>query len=431
MASRLSIQHRLPLEVIEHIIDQFADYNVDPDGRAHIDAESLKACSLTCQAFLPRARKHIFHSFVLIHDVDVYLFANFIHDFPELAHYVRFLYYVFEPSHTGNPLIPAAFQRLTKLTSINLVAGSKTWHDVPRALRTPLLNLIRFPSIRYLRLEDIYNIAPYELFPCPNLKELELSDVLLRRPGKPAVLEVQDCKPAQLERLQIEGRGSQFVLDMLNTRDAQGNPVLDLEQVTDYTVYRITNPTDFYATEEVMMQMPNLEKLHIACSHESSAAELVEKYSLAYINLKTLQLGFDLLGDDTLSSVCTLLRSIKGRNPIQSLQLDILDSYHYIPNHKFKFALDKKLSEIEEIFLQPSWDSITNLTLEIIIPEGVEDGLTSWFNHKDQLPLSFKQDLEDKIKDSLNQCFKKLSEKKPFKFDYVIEDLQDYEDSEI
>jgi hypothetical protein len=47
---------RLPLEVLERIIDDVAEYDDDL-----IDyPSSIKACALVCHSFLPLCRKHIF-----------------------------------------------------------------------------------------------------------------------------------------------------------------------------------------------------------------------------------------------------------------------------------------------------------------------------------------------------------------------------------
>ena len=52
---------RLPLEVLERIIDDVAKYNDDL-----IDSlSSIKACALVCHSFLPLCRKHIFASVTL------------------------------------------------------------------------------------------------------------------------------------------------------------------------------------------------------------------------------------------------------------------------------------------------------------------------------------------------------------------------------
>lgn len=258
----ISLMDYLPLEIIELIIDNLSADESNPHNGDR-NTESLRACSLTCQVFLPLSRKHIFYFIALRFDERASRFAQLIQDSPAIAHYIRDLHYEIESTHFEISLLPSAFKSLTNLRSFNLSALELKWPEVPTSLRSSLLHLIHLPTIHSLHLGPLPNIGPHELVPWPNLKDLSLFFVDDDRPFQ-NILPTLSTKPIQLEKLSVEGSGNKFVLDMLNTRDSEGNSILNLEALKEYTIYDIDRSGDLFEALQVLKHAQNLESMSVA-----------------------------------------------------------------------------------------------------------------------------------------------------------------------
>ena len=126
----------LPLDVLEAIID-----------RANDNTASLRNLSLTCSAFLPRARYHLFHGIV-------------VQTVQHLESSREFL--------DSRPWLPTLVQRAT----LHLTAGSK--FDVLGVVPVHLIS--RLPNLRVWRMESDY-------FQPPRLSLHRLTTSCLRRYG--------------------------------------------------------------------------------------------------------------------------------------------------------------------------------------------------------------------------------------------------------
>ena len=134
---------RLPLEVLERIIDDVVKYNDDLTiDNLSSNWTSIKACALVCHSFLPPCRKHIFAAVTLnarnssspTSDDLNHLLSNS----PHLAVYIRKLYYLVNKkdfaAHRSQWLL-SMFKKLVKLRK---------------------LSIGYFPSLRKIRLDVIW-----------------------------------------------------------------------------------------------------------------------------------------------------------------------------------------------------------------------------------------------------------------------------------
>ena len=165
---------RLPLEVLERIIDDVA---------AHYDRfSSIKACALVCHSFLPSCRKRIFANVILnaqyasspTSDVLNHLLSNS----PHLAVYIRNLaYYINEMEFVTEIflwLLPM-FKKLVNLQKLSITyLHSRKLDWMSLSTRKVLLALLHLPTLTSISLSTIRNFPVADLASCVNLKKLRI-----------------------------------------------------------------------------------------------------------------------------------------------------------------------------------------------------------------------------------------------------------------
>lgn len=178
----------LPFELIEEIINIVALAD-PPDHHPNI-----KACSLTCHAFLPHARKHIFRS-IAVYEAHrtssvssntsrplLFPFARLLTHNPKIGEYVRELRYFIIPAlgriEPEGPS-PSSLGHLTNLEVFSIQGENFliSWKTMYSPSRSALLHLMHKPSISTVSMSRISAFSLSDLVPCTHLRTLRLRDV--------------------------------------------------------------------------------------------------------------------------------------------------------------------------------------------------------------------------------------------------------------
>ncbi|KAF8968097.1 hypothetical protein BDZ97DRAFT_1800857 [Flammula alnicola] len=153
----------IPLDVVGVIFDILAY-----DDENFI---SLKACSLTCQAFLPLCRKYIFASINIDDRADMlWKLTTTL----EIADCVRELHFGIRNGDTWHLIdLPDILKRLTRMSSLTLFycnAGNLDWKSIPTQMENSLLCLLHLPTLTSLKLCSIENFPISALMLCTHLR---------------------------------------------------------------------------------------------------------------------------------------------------------------------------------------------------------------------------------------------------------------------
>ena len=231
---------RLPLELVERIIDDVAEYDDN-----HIDKfSSIKACALVCHYFLPLCRKYIFASVILntaqrlsppTSDDLNHLLSNS----PHLAVYIRKLDYNVDKEEFVAErfiwLLPM-FKKLIKLQKLSIISmrsGSGKLDWMSSSERNVLLPLLHLPTLTSISLSSIRNFPFADLANCVNLKKLRIQYLECSTPnGAGKFLEALSPTPVMLERLTIEA-GIDPVQHLCHARRPDGIPIIDFSTLKE------------------------------------------------------------------------------------------------------------------------------------------------------------------------------------------------------
>ena len=257
---------RLPLEVVERIIDNVAVYNDDPS--------SIKACALVCHSFLPVCRKHIFASVTLTtrqHSSPAGTrpssdnFNRLLSNSPHLAVYIRKLdYHVTKKEFLSRRylwLLPM-FKKLVKLQKLRIgyyVSGGLRLDWMLSSVRKVLVPLLHFPTLTSVKLSSIKNFPLADLAACVNLKKLNILNLEWSN-GVGKILDALPATPALLEWLVIDDSNLKPLQQLRNARRPDGKPIIDfssLKQIESRDV-RIQTMTQFFGI------CKNLHKIHLS-----------------------------------------------------------------------------------------------------------------------------------------------------------------------
>ena len=232
---------RLPLELVERIIDDVAEYDNN-----YIDKfSSIKACALVCHCFLPLCRKYIFASVILdtraaplrrtpTSDKLNHLLSNS----PHLAVYIRKLYYCVEEREFAAerfPWLSSMFKKLVKLQKLSISyywrpSGRLDW--MSSSGRNVLLPLLHLPTLTSISLSSIRNFPFADLANCVNLKKLRIQYLECSTPdGVGKFLEALSPTPVMLERLTIDGGSANLVQQLCHARRPDGKPIIDFSSL--------------------------------------------------------------------------------------------------------------------------------------------------------------------------------------------------------
>ena len=240
---------RLPLEVLERIIDDVVKYNDDLTiDNLSSNWTSIKACALVCHSFLPPCRKHIFAAVTLnarnsssptSDDLNRLLLNS-----PHLAVYIRKLYYLVNKkdfaAHRSQWLL-SMFKKLVKLRKLSigyfpsLRGGRFDWMSSGRKVLLPLLHL---PTLTSIHLDTICNFALADLASCVNLKKLRIRSLECSN-GVGKFLEALPATPVMLERLSIDKGNIKPVQKLCLARRPDGKPIIDFSSLKEIKSYDI------------------------------------------------------------------------------------------------------------------------------------------------------------------------------------------------
>ena len=232
---------RLPLELVERIIDDVAEYDNN-----YIDKfSSIKACALVCHCFLPLCRKYIFASVILdtraaplrrtpTSDKLNHLLSNS----PHLAVYIRKLYYCVEEREFAAerfPWLSSMFKKLVKLQKLSISyywrpSGRLDW--MSSSGRNVLLPLLHLPTLTSISLSSIRNFSLADLASCVNLKKLQIQSLECSTPdGVGNFSEALSPSPVMLEWLTIDEGNVKPVQQLCHARRPDGKPIIDFSSL--------------------------------------------------------------------------------------------------------------------------------------------------------------------------------------------------------
>ena len=198
---------RLPLELIERIIDDVAEYDDD-----HIyKLSSIQACALVCHDFLPPCRKYIFASVTLntaqrVSPPTSFDLNHLLSKSPHLAVCIRKLNYNVDEEEFDTErfswLLPM-FKKLVKLQKLSISywrSGKLDW--MLSSARKVLLTLLHLPTLTSISLSSIRNFSLADLASCVNLKKLRIQSLECLPPnGVGIFFDALPPTPVMLERL--------------------------------------------------------------------------------------------------------------------------------------------------------------------------------------------------------------------------------------
>ena len=227
---------RLPLEVVNLIIDDLAKYN---------QLSSIKACALVCHSFLPLCRKHIFASVTLnarhssspTSDDLNYLLSNS----PHLAVYILNLDYRLNKKEFVKKrflwLLPM-FKKLVKLRSLSIIyflrsSRCKIFDWMSSSGRKVLLPLLHFPTLTSITLKTIGNFPLADLTGCVNLKKLEFESLECSPNGVGNFSVALPSTSVMLERLVINMGSMKLVQKLCHSRRPDGKPIIDFSSLNE------------------------------------------------------------------------------------------------------------------------------------------------------------------------------------------------------
>ena len=232
---------RLPLEVVERIIDDVAEYD------NHInDLSSIKAFALVCHCFLPLCRKYIFASVILDIRRPSSTSDNLnrlLSNSPHLAVYIRKLdYNVDEEEFVAERftwLVPM-FKNLVELQKLSI----RYWPSGPYSVddrrldwmssseRKVLLPLLHLPTLTSISLSSIRNFPLADFASCINLQKLGIHSLECSTPN--SVGKFSDAlspTPVMLERLTIDAGNVIPVQQLCLARRPDGKPIIDFSSL--------------------------------------------------------------------------------------------------------------------------------------------------------------------------------------------------------
>ena len=251
---------RLPLEVLERIIDEAAENDLSDIPQFYNKLSSIKSCALVCHSFLPLCRKHIFASVALnaqrpyspTSDNLDYLLSNS----PHLAVYIRKLkYFVTKREFVAKRLLwlLPMFKKLVKLRKLSIIyspagvsARGKVLDWMSSSVRKVLLPLLHFPTLTSIKLSSIDNFPLADLAYCVNLKKLKILDLECSN-GVGKFLETLPTAPVMLERLEIR-RSIKHVQQLCDARRPDGKPIIDFSSLKEIsaTATRLDSLTELF-----------------------------------------------------------------------------------------------------------------------------------------------------------------------------------------
>ena len=248
----------IPLEIHETIIDLLAE-----DDKNFVP---IKAYSLVCRTFLPLCRKHIFASIVLNHgprSPTTRMLERLISASPEIANYIRKLYYNIAVDDFTNPLIQECLKRISRLQFLavrNYNGRKLDWSS--NHLRPALLHLLHLPTLTHFTVFAIDKFVASDLAPCVNLKILDIgSDTTGTATNTFAA--ALPHPSIQLNEFVSGINNSTVIMNLCIAQRPDGQPVIDFTSLPKIRV-EIEKDNDL-ASEELFRRCKQLTDVSISC----------------------------------------------------------------------------------------------------------------------------------------------------------------------
>ena len=257
---------KLPLEVIERIIDEVAE-----DDDLNNNFSSIKACALVCHSFLPRCRKHIFASVTLnsrrppspASDDLRHLLSNS----PHLVVYIRTLDYNVNKKEFALRRFSWLLPMFKKLVNLQKLGISYSPAALGRRLdwtspseRKVLLPLLHLPTLTSIRLSTIRNFPLADLTSCVNVKTLQIECLECSTPNSVGnFLETLPATPVILEQLVIIEGNIKPVQQLCHARRPDGKPIVDFSSLKKISA----SVPQLDSLRELLVMVRNLHKISL------------------------------------------------------------------------------------------------------------------------------------------------------------------------
>ncbi|KAI0925674.1 hypothetical protein AcV5_008350 [Taiwanofungus camphoratus] len=138
-----------PIEIFERIIDFLSG-----DHPFWLDRQTLSYCALTCRAWLPRSRYHLFHDVTIRNSRQLYRFAKQLTASPHLDGLVDELSIVYPHPRLLNVVPIMLARKLTKVNRLRIHGGLLEQLRLSRVDQKFLMPLAEFASITQFELID-------------------------------------------------------------------------------------------------------------------------------------------------------------------------------------------------------------------------------------------------------------------------------------
>ena len=251
-----------PLEIEEIILDLLAE-----DDKGH---SVLKTCSLVCQAFLPICRKHIFGSIFLndpnaISPHTTRAFERLLRETPEIADYIRKLYFTIQIADWTSSSIQESLKRISRLEFLSVRHHSwqaLDWSNNP--FRPALLHLLHLPTLTHFVVMNISVFALSDLIPCVNLKYLDFSHL--------TSIAAENTFPATLPEHSIQlnefvaeyGASAATIMKLCSAQRPDGQPIIDFGSLSKIKA-DFARPNQSRALQELFRHCRVLTNVSLSC----------------------------------------------------------------------------------------------------------------------------------------------------------------------
>ena len=215
----------IPLDIILYIIDLLAGGD-DEDS----DFKSIRILSQACKSMVPLCRKHLFSSICLFSESNSKRFSDLLSKNPDIACYVRSLYYPLFISQAIGAHELNTIEILKERSPLQAIQISSArhcdWNDFPESLRSSLVSLFQLPTVTFLGIYLFKEFPATALTGCGNLIELELEGLEL---NFPEVNQVISCSKIPTPVSLRIGKETYGLADLLNSASLHlGGPIVDL-----------------------------------------------------------------------------------------------------------------------------------------------------------------------------------------------------------
>ncbi|KAF8968041.1 hypothetical protein BDZ97DRAFT_1916270 [Flammula alnicola] len=358
----------IPLDVVGAIFDILA---TDNDKREE-EFTSLKARALTCHAFLPLCRKHIFASITIngpsLPFTDPPPGTNALRKLldttPEIAFHVRKLRfgikYENEQCFIG---LPDIFKRLTRLKSLTLFGcpPGHDWNGMTLPMEDALLCLMNLPALTSLELIWIENFPISALIPCTQLRHFRIAarDIAEIDGSPPAILPVT---PIRLEGYDFGFKSATVTKKILEAKRSDGQPIFDLTNLKQFSGHCETRE-DMNVALSIMRRSHHLTMIHLKFDEQFSFFGFAGMIASSINTLKKLRLETRIDDEhvDPLSGLCDELETMAGKNVLESLEICVnveLDTY---------CKTGDEWGRLDKILGKSGWSALKRVSLDITI----------------------------------------------------------------